>query len=165
MLAKLNKIKPVLITLLLLSWLTLDLANAQEPPETPVVSPSPEVTHPVEIGKETEATLTPAPTPTPEPVLVETPPPVTLIAPLPTPSKSPAEIEQEHAEKERKEREEQEKARIRALARNYNLTNGEPTAAAIDAWLARYHSPIIQEAPPGKTIGQIFLEMGPQIRH
>lgn len=44
--------------------------------------------------------------------------------------------------------------------RSYDVTKGEPSAAAIDRWLARYGSPQIREAPPGKTIGQVYVEMG-----
>lgn len=41
-----------------------------------------------------------------------------------------------------------------------DITRGEPTAAAIDRWLASYHSPHLAEAPTGETIGQIYIRMG-----
>lgn len=41
-----------------------------------------------------------------------------------------------------------------------DITQGEPTAAAIDRWLANYHSPHLAEAPAGETIGQIYLRLG-----
>jgi hypothetical protein len=41
-----------------------------------------------------------------------------------------------------------------------DITIGEPTAAAIDNWLVRYNSPHLKEALSGKTMGQIYVEMG-----
>jgi hypothetical protein len=46
--------------------------------------------------------------------------------------------------------------------RNWDITRGEPTAAAIDRWLAKYNSPHLKEALPGETIGQTYLRMGRQ---
>jgi Mannosyl-glycoprotein endo-beta-N-acetylglucosaminidase len=41
-----------------------------------------------------------------------------------------------------------------------DVTVGEPTAAAIDNWLARFGSPHLQEAPPGQTIGAVYVKFG-----
>ncbi|HEX2909834.1 MAG TPA: NlpC/P60 family protein [Chloroflexia bacterium] len=49
--------------------------------------------------------------------------------------------------------------------RSFDVTKGEPKAAAIDSWLANcggqgVRSPQLDEAPAGETIGQVYLRMG-----
>ncbi len=134
---------------------------------TPVISTSNSVSATVSSGTVTATltTLTPsagvtatlAASPTPGPTqpasgpATPTPGP-TSAGPTPTPEASQAE----------KEKAEKEKAKQEALskARRYALSVGQPTAQAIDDWLARCNSPQLLEALPGKTIGQTYLEMG-----
>lgn len=43
---------------------------------------------------------------------------------------------------------------------DFDIRNGEPTAAAINSWLAQHNSPQLAEAPAGETIGDVYIAMG-----
>ena len=46
---------------------------------------------------------------------------------------------------------------------DFDIRSGEPTARSIDDWLNKHFSkpsPQVSEAPPGHTIGEVYIEMG-----
>ena len=46
---------------------------------------------------------------------------------------------------------------------DFDIRSGEPTAKSIDDWLNKHFSkpsPQVSEAPPGHTIGEVYIEMG-----
>jgi Mannosyl-glycoprotein endo-beta-N-acetylglucosaminidase len=172
--------KKIYISLVLLLFFSLFVTNLVHAEAYTVVTPTPPPTitapnsNPLNSSAPTItptlAPVTPSPTPTqapptatPTPELPAPPTPTvteeTTPTITPTPTKTAEELEQERKAQEERENE-AEKKRIRALASRYDLTSGEPTAAAIEVWLIRCNSPILNEAPPGATIGQVFTEMG-----
>jgi hypothetical protein len=116
------------------------------PTITATVTPTPTVT----ISPSPVVTGTPETTPTPG----ETPSADATPTPTATPTPEPSQEDKDKAAKEKAKQE------ALAKARGYILSRGEPDAAAIDNWLARFGSPQLQETQDGKTAGQIYLELG-----